>query len=182
MSFPNHWTDYGSGPIDEGELIAFTGHRPDKLGGYSWSPIQELVCRAIRWKLTKLKPRGIISGMALGVDQWAAQIAVELGIPFAAYVPFEGQESVWPPESQAAYRFLLSKAERTCICSLGGYSAKKMQWRNIAMVDDSDLLFAVWDGSDGGTANCVKYAWEISKQKYTDGTARQRVIRYNPRP
>ncbi len=26
------------------------------------------------------------------------------------------------------------------------------------MVNNCDMLIAVWDGSDGGTANCVKYA------------------------
>ena len=31
--------------------------------------------------------------MALGTDQWAAKIALELSIPYIAAVPFRGQES-----------------------------------------------------------------------------------------
>lgn len=40
----------------------------------------------------------------------------------------------------------------------GGYAPAKMQIRNEYMVENCDLLIAVWDKSDGGTANCVKYA------------------------
>jgi hypothetical protein len=32
------------------------------------------------------------------------------------------------------------------------------------MVDNSDLLIAVWDGSSGGTSNCVSYATIKGKQ------------------
>ena len=33
-----------------------------------------------------------------------------------------------------------------------------MQERNEWMVNNCDVLIAVWDGTSGGTANCVKYA------------------------
>jgi uncharacterized phage-like protein YoqJ len=33
-----------------------------------------------------------------------------------------------------------------------------MQKRNEMMVDDCNLLLTLWDGSDGGTANCLGYA------------------------
>jgi uncharacterized phage-like protein YoqJ len=33
-----------------------------------------------------------------------------------------------------------------------------MQARNEWMVDNSNAMIAVWDGSPGGTANTVKYA------------------------
>jgi len=38
-----------------------------------------------------------------------------------------------------------------------------MQTRNIWMVDNCDLVLALWDGSDGGTGNCIKYANKIGK-------------------
>lgn len=31
------------------------------------------------------------------------------------------------------------------------------------MVDDADRILALWDGSSGGTANCVGYANDIKK-------------------
>jgi uncharacterized phage-like protein YoqJ len=38
------------------------------------------------------------------------------------------------------------------------YRAELMQIRNEWMVDRCDLLIAVWNGTPGGTANCVAYA------------------------
>lgn len=39
-----------------------------------------------------------------------------------------------------------------------------MQLRNKWMVDKSDIVIAVWDGSEGGTNNCVQYATENKKR------------------
>jgi uncharacterized phage-like protein YoqJ len=44
----------------------------------------------------------------------------------------------------------------------GGYHPDKLQKRNIWMVDRSTAVLALWDGSKGGTANCVKYAEKVS--------------------
>jgi hypothetical protein len=51
--------------------IMITGHRPNKLGGYNNSPIQERIRAWIRTQLTdRLSNEPVlISGMALGVDQ-----------------------------------------------------------------------------------------------------------------
>jgi uncharacterized phage-like protein YoqJ len=144
-------------------IVAFTGHRPDELGGYKDNPTQVCVKLAIREALQRHKPEKVISGMALGVDQWAAQAAIDLGIPFIAAVPFKGQETVWPEASQMEYQLLLAKAAQVFIVSEGAYAAWKMHKRNTFMVDNCDLLLAVWNGSDGGTADCVRYAENVKK-------------------
>lgn len=146
-------------------IIAFTGHRPDKLGGYKLpNPTYRYVCQQLESKLKELKPEKVISGMALGVDQWAAYISHKLGIPFIAAVPFEGQEGAWPTQSQKTYQKLIKLASERVVVSPGGYSAHKMQIRNQWMVDRCDILLAVWDGSTGGTGNCVNYAKSQNKQ------------------
>jgi len=96
--------------------------------------------------------------MALGWDQALAQAAVDMKIPFDAAVPFVGQESRWPAESAKRYRSLLSQARNVTVVCDGGYAAWKLQRRNIWMVDHCDAVLALWNGSDGGTANCVRYA------------------------
>lgn len=147
-------------------IVAFTGHRPNKLpGGYDIrSPKYDPLKNEMRRILTEIKPEKAISGMALGVDTIAAHICVELGIPFIAAIPFEGQEKAWPQASQADYRFLITLAkERVVVCE-GGYAAWKMQKRNEWMCDNCDKLIAVWDGSSGGTGNCVGYAEKIGKE------------------
>ena len=147
-------------------IVAFTGHRPNFIGGYTLpNPTYIHVCQEIEKTLLELKPEKIISGMALGVDQWAANIAIKLNIPFIAAMPFIGQDSVWNEESQRAFQTLLKKASEQIIVSEGGYTAAKMQIRNEWMVDRCDVLIAVYNGDPtGGTANCVKYAQSVNKK------------------
>lgn len=149
-------------------IVAFTGHRPDKLGGYRVpNPTYIHVCQQIEKALKELKPEKVISGMALGVDQWAAYISHKLGIPFVAAIPFEGQEAAWPQQSQTTYRQLVKLASEQVIVSPGKYAKEKMQIRNEWMVNQADKLIAVYNNDPtGGTANCVKYAISMSKDIY----------------
>ena len=142
-------------------VAAGTGHRPDKLGGYSDSVFYALVGLA-RDGITELRDtygvNGIVSGMALGWDQALATAAKTLGVPFVAAIPFKGQERAWPQESQDRYNHLLGKAKRVITVCEGGYAGWKMQRRNEAMVDEAAIILALWNGSSGGTANCLSYA------------------------
>jgi uncharacterized phage-like protein YoqJ len=146
--------------------IAGTGHRPDKLGGYSDEVFQALVDLADS-SLVYFNPDIVISGMALGWDQALAQACINRKLKFVAAVPFRGQESKWPRESQEKYKEILSKAYETVFVS-SLYDKGVMQKRNIWMVDqledEKDFLLALWDGSDGGTKNCIKYAERKQKK------------------
>ncbi len=142
--------------------VAVTGHRPDKIGGYDYYARQRVWLRQqLRTIVMDLMPMYTISGMALGVDQDYAQVSIELAIPFIAALPFVGQEKKWPKSSQDYYNWLLERADEKVVVSPGEYSAYKMQVRNEWMVDNCDVLIAVWDGSEGGTGNCVRYAQRV---------------------
>ena len=146
------------------EVVAFTGHRPNKLGGYDYqSTKNQEIYSKMRAAVEQLKPSRIITGMALGVDTMAADIAYMLDIPFTAAIPFKGQELKWHKESQELYHQILKAADKIVIVSEGGYSAYKMQVRNQWMVDNCTHLIAVWDGTTGGTGNCVAYTEGIGK-------------------
>lgn len=167
--------------------IAFTGHRPNKLGNdydlkstlinkiydnivgilimNSPSTTATIIIKDNIKGTSKMKIDDIICivGMALGIDTLAAKICIEYEIPFIAAIPFAGQEFAWPMKSQKLYHSIL--ANLLCdkrIISAGGYTADKMQKRNIWMVDQldpiEDKLIGVWDGSLGGTKNCIDYA------------------------
>jgi uncharacterized phage-like protein YoqJ len=145
-------------------IVSFTGHRPNKLGGYKLpNPAYLYVCQQLEKTLKELQPTEAISGMALGIDQWAANVCLKLGIPFTAAIPFVGQEKAWPQSSQQTYHKLLSKATKQVIVCQGGYAPQKMQTRNEWMCNHCDQLIAVWDGTPGGTGNCVQYAKSINK-------------------
>lgn len=150
-------------------IIAFSGHRPNKLPnketGYKLpNPTYIKVCQEIEKTLIELKPEKVISGMALGVDQWAAHIAYKLKIPFIAAIPFAGQEVKWTAKSQKTFNTLLKFASEQVIVSEGEYTAHKLQIRNEWIVDNSNLLIAVWNGSSGGTSNCINYAKSKNKE------------------
>lgn len=143
-------------------IVCGTGHRPNKVGGYGPAAHIRLVKLAKDW-LRANHPYKVISGMALGWDQAIAQAAKEMAYPYIAAIPFNGQENAWPTESKHKYYELMDEANEIVVVCEGGYAPWKMQDRNKWMVDNSDVVLALWDGSSGGTANCVKYA--EAKQK-----------------
>jgi uncharacterized phage-like protein YoqJ len=150
-------------------ILAGTGHRPDKLNNeYSLQgPCSDFLRNKIKLYFELLKPKRIISGMALGFDQLFALVALEQSIPVMAAIPCDNQEKIWPSQSQKLYQSILDNPlVKTKIISPGSYTKQKMSIRNEWMVDNSDAVLAVWDGSNGGTANCVKYAEKVKKLIY----------------
>lgn len=144
--------------------VAGTGHRPPRLGlGYDPESnrlltrfaTQALAAFAFAEDVTE-----VISGGAQGWDQAIAHAAVKLGIPLTVAVPFEGQESKWPPAGQERYRAILSRASKVVVVSPGGYSNKKFKVRDEWMVDHANLVLALLDGKpeSSGTRITVDYA------------------------
>jgi len=146
-------------------VYAVTGHRPEKIGGYGKEAKVHLEQFAIE-TLRKIKPQAtrIFTGMALGWDQAIADACIRLNIPFVAAVPFPGQEMVWFEEMRVHYCYLLGKAQIVQMVSPGPYSKEKMQIRNQFIVNECEALIALWNGTTGGTCNCVKYAQEEQKK------------------
>lgn len=146
-------------------IAAATGHRPEKLGGYDNRTSLALGGLATEWLAFNLDVEEMIVGMALGWDQAVAGACVATGVPFIAAVPFEGQSSTWPAEARAKYDRLLAQAKEIVIVTpgelFGRQIAAAMQRRNEWMVDRAKKVVALWDGSWGGTHNCIMYANKI---------------------
>lgn len=138
-------------------IIAATGHRPHKLGGYNLATRRSLSGFATD-VLRELHPDRVISGMAQGWDQAVAVACIALDIPFIAAVPCPDQEKPWPPEAQDSYRRILDHAAEIVTVS-PHYSSSAMLKRDKWMVDAADQMLALWDGNiGGGTANTIAYA------------------------
>lgn len=146
-------------------ILAITGHRPNKVGGYDIpNPTYISVCQKIEKALIKIKPEKMLIGMALGVDSWTANICNKLNIPYAAIIPFVGFNSLWNDEDKKRYDSLLKKSSEIIYVSPPPYTKEKLQIRNQYLVDNSDALLAVWNlEKNSGTYNCISYA--ISKNK-----------------
>lgn len=149
--------------------ICITGHRPNKLYGYDLNDYRwEVLESKIADELVKNGCTRFYCGMALGVDTVGAKACIRLkkqvyDIKLIACIPFKGQDCKWPYDSRMMYHDLLQQCDEQVVVCDGGYAPYKMQVRNQYMVDHSDLVLAVWDGSDGGTANCVRYAQRENK-------------------
>ena len=139
-------------------ILSGTGHRPSSLPGkYSARTTKALYDTALA-ALKELNPTLVFSGGALGWDTALAIASYDLGVPYVVASPFVGQESKWPTQSQKQYQKLLSYAQEVVVVSKGGYSASKMQRRNEYLVDHCDKVVALYNGSKGGTQNCLLYA------------------------
>lgn len=152
-------------------IICGTGHRPDKLFGYDEQAFYDLTDIAYDY-LKDNRPEGVVAGGAIGWDQALAHAAYQLEIPLVLAYPFEGFESKWPKDSvgrrfhnelEVIMRELPYKEVERIYVSEPGYAPWKMQVRNKWMVDKTDMVLALWNGTDGGTANCVRYAHQKQK-------------------
>lgn len=146
-------------------MICVTGHRPDKLGGYDRTSRERLE-RFASNLLEARQPTGVITGMAQGWDQAVATACVALKIPFLAFIPFpaHAHSARWPAEARSRYESLLGHADMVYPCSdeipiSHHQAARMMQRRNEKMVDRADDgVEALWNGTGGGTFNCIDYA------------------------
>jgi len=142
----------------------FTGHRPEKL-----NVPERAVCEALEREIRRAIADGLtvfISGMARGVDIWAAEIVLRLrdsGMPIRLICasPYKGFEQGWSTDWQKRYNAILATADLVrFICP--GYSRSCFQIRNEWMVNHSARVIAVYNGEKGGTRNTLEYAKKMS--------------------
>lgn len=149
--------------------IMITGHRPNKLYGYN---IDHPKYYELKNKLKKILIENncteAISGMALGADTIFALTALELklekhNIKLHCAIPCQNHDSQWNITDRNRYAKILELADKVTLVTDEPYKPYLMQKRNKFMVDNSDLVIAIWDGSSGGTANCINYAKSKNK-------------------
>lgn len=143
--------------------VCFTGHRPEKL-----NVPERKVVKALEKEIDLAIADGyttFISGMARGVDIWAAEIVLAKkkkhpDLKLICALPFDGFEKSWGADWQKRYRSILEKADLTrAICQKFSYSS--YQVRNEWMVDHSSRVIAVWNGEPSGTKNTIDYAHKM---------------------
>jgi uncharacterized phage-like protein YoqJ len=147
-------------------ILAATGHRPKELGLDYTKKDHDLLSEFALEQLRELdyEYTEIISGMALGWDLAVAEACLELCYPLIAYLPFYGQEQGWPSAMQEVYTRILGDAKLVNEVSPAPAENWKYIYRNNAMVDDANCIFALYNGkSTGGTYQTVKYAQRKKK-------------------
>jgi O-acetyl-ADP-ribose deacetylase (regulator of RNase III)/uncharacterized phage-like protein YoqJ len=142
--------------MDSTIKIAFTGHRY-----LSISQVESYL-----GKLHADYPDAIwITGGAVGLDSIAASFAMARGIRLWLILPFpiHVMSKYWTPDQKRCIQDCWDYAEKTSVLA-PAYDVSIYQRRNERMVDLSDMVAAFWDGSSGGTGNCVRYVQKVGKK------------------
>lgn len=156
------------------KACAFTGHRPQRfIFGFDEEhpyciTMKELLEQEIR-RMIDVGVTTFYSGMALGIDIWAAEIVLRLKTDYPdtrliAVLPHEEQANKWSVEHRERYFNTLSECDDV-ITLQTHYTSDCMHKRNRYLIDHAKYLIAVYDGNEkGGTAYTVKYAQEQNRE------------------
>jgi len=142
--------------------VGITGHQQRE--GIDWNWVEA----ALYAELGKLSGvQGALSSLAKGADQVFARVAISLGIPVIAVIPVRNYERFFSGTDRTEYECLLQQSH---INDLGWTGEDQLGFLSAGkfIVENVDLLFAVWDGHTsrgfGGTGDIVGYASQISKK------------------
>ena len=150
------------------KTCAFTGHRPQHLP-FGMNKNDER-CVKLKEELKEqiinlIETEGVthfITGMALGVDLYAAEIVLDLkacypNITLESAIPCETQAVKWSMTQRERYYDIAAQCDKETMLQ-SHYSPDCMDKRNRYMVDHADFIIAVWDGRHSGTGKTVTYA------------------------
>lgn len=152
----------------------FTGGRPQNLpcGFNEQNPnciqLKALLKKEIEVLITEKEITHFISGMSLGVDQWAAEIVLELKktypyITLESAISYEEQAVDWRVDQQERYYTIARQCDTETILQ-GAYTTDCKKKRNRYMVDHSQIVIAVWNGRLRGTGSAIKYARACNRE------------------
>lgn len=147
--------------------VCFTGHRPSDLG-----TTPAIAKSALRSAINDAIQRGattFITGGAIGVDTYAAQLVIEVkathpNIKLYIAVPFRGFTKYWSDAQRAEFADTIRKSDGfKVICDTPSKHAYHV--RNHFMVDKADLVIAYWSGKrSGGTYATIQYAQQTKTE------------------
>ncbi len=110
-----------------------------------------------------------LSGMALGVDTWGAELVLKLKpqypqMQLIAVLPCETQAIRWSAAQRERYYNILAACDKEVFVSRQ-YTSDCMLKRNRYLVNHAAYLLAAYDGGDkGGTAYTVNYAKQKGRE------------------
>lgn len=127
--------------------VLVLGHRPPEIGGYEANPTTEYIGSQLS-KILSAKAEVdpelvVVSGLRLGVETIAAEVALSLGLPVVAVLPFPNPDVRWPKAQRARFDTLIQAASEVVIleqkipadnAAVRGSLARRDGWliRNVA--------------------------------------------------
>lgn len=120
----------------------------------------------------------LISGLAMGVEQWAAAAAMRWRMTLVAALPFPAEHlsSGWDDQAREAYHSLLASAHEVQ-CMAASFSIAAYGERNQWLVDNADQMLIVSNGKRrGGTWDCIRRTIMADRPGVLVHTGRERVL------
>ncbi|MGN1416354.1 MAG: SLOG family protein [Oscillospiraceae bacterium] len=157
--------------VDKNKTVCFTGHRPEKLPdkGDPRSQVVLVLKSLLRQQILDAVDDGFdtfITGMAAGVDMWAAEIVEELmeknsSLKLYGAYPFRNYDARYKtPEDIRLTQDIVSRA--TGIVYVNEYYSNSCMFeRNRFMADRSSRMIAVIGDYRTGTGYTVRYAQKV---------------------
>ncbi|MCM1227427.1 MAG: DUF1273 domain-containing protein [Clostridium sp.] len=149
------------------KTVCFTGHRPEKLPGYKDpdSGILDMIKSMLYYRIYSAAQAGyeyFISGVARGVDLWAAESVLEIKkkfprIQLICAKPFAAHGSSFRGKDLWTYNNVIDRADEV-VCVSDKYSYSCYKARNYYMVDRSSCLIGVVSDYKSGTGQTIAYA------------------------
>mgnify|MGYP001859865645 CR=1 FL=1 len=154
--------------------VSFTGHRPSKFSfGYNENSVECIKLKALLIneieKLYLLGYKTFLTGCAMGVDMWGAEIVLDLkkkfdDIKLFCIIPFENQCERWQEDYKKRFNYIIENCTQKIILQKE-YDSDCYFKRNKFLVKHSTVIISVYDEkhSNSGTKNTLNYALSLNK-------------------
>lgn len=111
-----------------------------------------------------------ITSMALGIEQYAAEIVLDLkniypSITLECVIPFETQAALWTKAQRDKYYYIIENCDKETLLQYH-YTHDCMKQCNEYLVKQSQFIMAVWNGRYGQIERTIVYARSLLKKIY----------------
>lgn len=160
---------------------SFIGHTynefvfKDDETSYECQKIKELLKEQILSLIKYNNVRHFITGMSLGVDQWGAEIVLEIKkqmkyVQLECALPCETQAEKWTEKQRDRYFDIVERCDKE-YCMQTRYTYDCITNCNRYMVDSADYVLAVWNNYESGsTYRTIQYAKQQRKKLFIINT------------
>ncbi len=137
--------------------VAITGHR-----GLTHDTARWVTHRLQNALANEPAPLVGLTCLADGSDQIFAQIVIDRGGSIESFIPAKRFPETLSDESRATYESLRNRSKIVHVLDYDVPEPASYMEASRRMLDNADILFAVWDGEPargfGGTADVAEYA------------------------
>ncbi len=148
-----------------GRAVMVLGMQPPGLGGYDDNPIRREARRRLGEVLAAKHQLDhdlvVLTGLRLGAETLAAEVAAEAGMPYVAVLPYPDPDVKWPGTARQTFASLVEGAHAVVRLERKSPESAKaagqaLDRRNGWLRKVSDEAVVVWDGADARIGRLIR--------------------------